>query len=145
MILFLDFLGLILAYRDGNEKPYLQLGWASAATCVVLAIVLGDSSWHWEIMESVSLFLCIVAVVTWLLASSRKALCAYVFAMYVSFAPQAIDYYKQPQAETWWLWAGTIVACILAIHGAPRRDFANTFVPFAAVLLNSIILLLCLS
>ena len=143
MVLLLDCLGLFLAYKDGNKKPYLLIGWTLAAACIVVAITIGKSPWHWGWPESVSLFLCGVAVMLWLTMSARRAIWAYTIAMYVSFVPLMIDYYK-PQLETLWLWLGTIVTCILAIHGAPKRDFTHIFVPISALILNAIILILCI-
>jgi hypothetical protein len=144
MILLLDLLGLVLVYKDGNKRPYLQFGWVLAAICIVLAITLGNSPWQWGMIENVSLALCGIAVVLWLALSARVATVAYMAAMYISLVPLMIDYWKEPQPSTLWLWLWTIATCLLAIYGAAKRDFANTFVPWAAIVLNAIIALLCL-
>jgi len=144
MILLLDVLGLFLAYKDGNKKPYLQIGWVLAATCIVLAITLGNSPWQWGWAESISLALCGISTVLWLTLSARVAIWAYMVAMYISLIPLMMDYWQKPQPETMWLWLWTIATCLLAILGAERRDFANTFVPWAAIVLNAVITVLCI-
>jgi hypothetical protein len=144
MILLLDFIGLVLVIRDGNKKPYLQIGWAAAALCIVLAITLSDSPWHWGWTETASLVLCGIAVLLWLRMSARVAIWAYMTAMYASLAPLMVDYWYKPQPETLWLWTWTVGTCLLAIYGAQKRDFANTFVPWAAIVLNAIIAVLCI-
>lgn len=144
MIMLLDVLGVILAYKDGNKQPYLQIGWTVAATCVVLAIAFGDSPWQWGQTETISLLLCGVATVLWLMMSARAALFAYMAAMYLSTVPLIVDYWRQPQSGTLWVWLWTIVGCALAIYGAPKRDFTYTFVPWAAIVMNGFIALLCI-
>ncbi len=144
MILLLDFIGLVLVIKDGNKKPYLQIGWAAAALCIVLAITLGNSPWHWGWTETASLVLCGIAVLLWLTMSARVAIWAYMTAMYVSLVPLMVDYWYKPQPETLWLWTWTVGTCLLAIYGAPKRDFTNTFVPWAAIVLNAIIAILCI-
>ncbi len=144
MILILDPLGLVLVYKDGNKRPYLQLGWLLSAACIVSAITLGKSPWQWGMIENISLGLCLVAVVLWLALSARVATIAYMTAMYLSCVPLIVDYWKEPQPSTLWLWLWTIATCLLAIFGAAKRDFAHTFVPWAAILLNGIIAILCI-
>lgn len=144
MVFVLDVLGLVLAYRGGNPKPYLQLGWAFAAFCILVAVVLNKSPFKWGWTESASVVLGCVAIVLWLTMNARVAQWAYMAAMYISFVPLGVDYWKEPQPETLWLWLMTIASCLLAILGAERRDFADTFVPWAAIGINVIITILCL-
>jgi hypothetical protein len=143
MTLLLDVLGLVLVYRAGNKQPYLQLGWTFAALCIVLAVVLGKSPWHWGWIESAALVLGGVAIILWLKLNAEKALWAYMAAAYISCIPLLIDYWKEPQPSTLWLWLWTIGTCLLAVYGAPKRDFANTFVPWGAIVLNGGIAVLC--
>ncbi len=144
MTLLLDVLGLVLAFRAGNKKPYLQLGWCFAAFCIVLAITLGQNPWQWGWVETVALLLAGMAIVLWLNWSAKKALWAYMAAAYLSTVPLMVDYWHRPQPETLWLWYWTIGTCFLAIYGASKRDFANTFVPWGCIVLNTIIVWLCL-
>lgn len=144
MTLLLDVLGLVLVWKEGNKKPYLQAGWACAALCIVLAVTMSDNPWHWGWIESASLFLAGVAILLWLTMSARFAIWAYMSAAYISVAPLMVDYWYTPQPRTLWLWLGVISTCLLAIYGAPKRDFANTFVPWAAIVLNSVIAVLCI-
>jgi hypothetical protein len=144
MTLVLDVLGLILAYRAGNRRPYLQFGWFFAACCIVLAVLLGESPWHWTWVETSALALAGIAVVVWLTSSAKRALWAYMAAAYISVVPLMVDYWQVPQPSTLWLWLWTIGTCLLAIYGAEKRDFANTFVPWGAIVLNGIIAVLCI-
>ena len=144
MVLVLDGLGLILAFKGGNEKPYLQLGWAMAALCIFAAVLLNGNRVMWGWTESVSVLLCCAAIVLWITKSALVAQWAYMAAMYISFVPLMADYWKEPQPETLWLWLMTIVSCLLAVLGAKKYNFANLFVPVAATGLNVIITFLCL-
>ncbi|MDP2655653.1 MAG: hypothetical protein Q8P17_03960 [bacterium] len=143
MVFALDLLGLILAYRGGNKKPYLQIGWAIAAFCIFVAVILNGDQVRWGWTEIISVILCCVAIVLWLTRSALVAQWAYMAAMYISFVPLMADYWREPQPDTLWLWLWTIASCLLAILGAEKRDFANTFVPWAAIGLNVIITVLC--
>jgi len=144
MVLVLDALGLTLAYKDGNKKPYMQLGWALAAVGIFGAVVSSGNEIDWGWIETISVLLCGEAVVLWITMSARTAQWAYMAAMYISFLPQMVDYWKVPQPDTLWLWLMSLVTCLLAILGAEKRDFANTFVPLGAGILNLIITVLCL-
>ncbi|MFZ2187419.1 MAG: hypothetical protein WAV46_02210 [Candidatus Moraniibacteriota bacterium] len=144
MFFLLDFLGLVLVFRAGNKKPYVQLGWAVASVCILTAIALGESPWHWGWMETASLILCGIAIVFWLALNAKVAIWPYLIAMYISAIPLMVDYWKEPQIQTLWLWSSTVVICLMAIYGAERRDFANTVIPWAALILNAIIAILCI-
>lgn len=143
MVFVLDLLGLVLAYKDGNKKPYLQLGWAVASVCILTAVALSSNPIGWGYTETISVVLCGVAIILWITTSARAALWAYMAAMYISFFPLMTDYWGKPQPDTLWLWLWTIVGCLFAILGAEERDFARTFVPWAALGLNAIITVLC--
>lgn len=143
MVFALDALGLILVYKDGNKKPFLQIGWAVAMCCVFLAVILNGNQMVWGRTEIISVILCVVAIILWITMSARKALWAYIAAMYISFIPLAVDYWNKPQPDTLWLWLWTIVTCLLAILGAEKRNFAYTFVPWAVIGLDAIIVVLC--
>lgn len=145
MILLLDVLGLALVYKEGNKEPYLQIGWVLAAICIVSAIVFGDNLWHWGWAESASLALCGAAIILWLILNARVAIWAQVAAMFISVIPLMIDYWHIPQPDTLWLWLSTIGTCLLAIYGTSKRDFMNTVIPWAALILNGIIAVLCVS
>lgn len=144
MVLLLEIIGLWSVLKDGNKKPYLQVGWAAAALCVVLAITLGNSPWHWGWTESISLFLCAVAIFLFLTISARMAIWTYMIAMYISFVPLMVDYWYRPQLETLWFWFWNITACLFAVYGAPKRDFANVFIPWASIFQNALVILLCI-
>ena len=145
MVLFMDVLGLILVLKAGNKRPILQIGWCAAAVCIMLAIIVNESRWHWGWVESISILLCGISVWLWQTRDDPKnALWFYMAAMYVSFAPQAYNYWYKPQPETLYLWTWSIVGCVLAIAGSKKRDFANTFVPWGAAILNVLITILVL-
>ena len=144
MVFVLDFLGLILVYKDGNKKPLLQLGWAVASVCILFAVAISGNPIGWGRTETFSVVLCGVAIWLWISLSARAGLWAYMIAMYVSFFPLMADYWSKPQPDTIWLWLWTILSCLLAVLGAEKRDFTNTFVPWAALVLNTIIAILCI-
>jgi len=144
MVFVLDFLGLVLVYKDGNKKPYLQIGWAFASICILSAVAISGNPIGWGQTETISVILCGVSIVLWITMNARAALWAFMVAMYISFVPLMVDYWEKPQPDTLWLWLWTIISCLLAILGAEKRDFANTFVPWAAIGLNAIISILCI-
>ena len=156
MVLLLDVTGLVIAYVEGNKKPYLQLGWVLAAVLIVVAIFLRQGIWEITITEIASFVICIIAITLWLIAKNKKTIFGYDIkdkaaligmtfqsvAIYVSFTPQAMDYWKTPDPSTWYLWFSSIVGCLLAVYGAKQRDIAHTFIPWACALLNAVILVL---
>lgn len=144
MVLVLDALGLVLAYKGGNKRPFMQLGWTLAASCIFIALMLNGNPVKWGWVEMASVVLCGVAIFLWLTWDARVAQWSYMFAIYLSFTPQMVDYWVEPQPDTLWLWLWTIATCLLAVLGAEKRDFANTFIPWGAVVLNVIITVLCL-
>lgn len=136
MICLLDILGLILAFKSGNKKPWLQFGWAFAAVCIVIAILINNHTFSFGLVEYVCIACSLLAVYFWLTEKAEKGLYPYIIAVYISFIPQAIDYWGAPQPQTWWLWVGSILACVFAIYGAEKRNFANTFVPWSCIPFN---------
>lgn len=144
MVLALDVLGLILAIKDGNKKPYLQLGWVLAASLIFIGAFFSESVTTWGTVETISVVMCAIAIILWRTLGPKAGLVAYMAAMWISFFPLAMDYLKVPQPSTVWLWQWTIVSCFLAIFGAEKKDFTNTFVPWGCVGLNVIMWYLCL-
>jgi hypothetical protein len=144
MVLVLDLLGVALAIKAGNKKPYMQIGWAIAAVFIVAAILFTNHSWQFGIVEGASLLFASIAVYMWLFGSPRIGLYAYIAAMYISFAPVMVDYWTNPVLETIWVWEWSALTCMIALFGAEKKDFSSLFVPWAAMVLNLIITWLCL-
>ena len=140
----LDTLGLILVIKDGNKKPFLQLGWAAAGLFVFTAVLLNGNRVGWGLTETISVMFFGIAVWLWVTQTARRALWAYMIARYVAFVPLMVAYWDKPQPDTLWLWLLMVVACLLAILGAEKRDFTNTFVPWGAAGMNIFIAVLCL-
>lgn len=136
MVLAIDFLGLLLAYKAGNKRPLLQAGWCVASVLILLAILSNDGLWHWGWVETISVACGITSIWLWQAKGAEFGMWPYMLALYISFVPQGVDFWKQPQPETLWLWGWSIVGCIFAIIGAEKRDFANTFIPWGAAILN---------
>ena len=144
MVLALDVLGLVLAIKDGNKKPYMQIGWVLAATCIFVGAFFSESISVWGLTETISVLMCVVAVILWQTLGPKPGLVSYVTAMWISFVPLAMDYLKEPQSSIAWLWQLTIVSCLLAVVGAEKKDFTNTFVPWGCIGLNVVMWYLCL-
>lgn len=136
MVLALDFIGVVLAFRAGNRKPWLQVGWAMAATLIVAAILFRQHVWEWGWIETASALAFLLALCLWWWKSAAHGLGAYMLAMYISCIPQGIDYWNTPQPETAYVWLGSAFASFLAVAGAPKHDYAHVFVPWAAIILN---------
>lgn len=147
MILFMDMLGLWMAYAEGNKKPYMQLAWVGGASLITIAILKREGSWDWGIVETVSLGLCFLAISLWKILGKRGVLLGLTLqstAVYVSFLPQAMYYWARPEPTTWYLWVGSALGCFLAIYGSQKKDAAHTFIPWASIVLNFGILALVL-
>lgn len=136
MIMCLDFLGLTLAFKAGNKRPILQIGWCGAAILMESAILLNRASWHWGWVETFSLICCFVAVLVWQIKDAKWGYWPYMAAMYISTIPQAVDFWHVPIPSTLYVWAWSVVGCAMAIIAAEKRNFENTFVPWGAMLLN---------
>ncbi|MDD3531041.1 MAG: hypothetical protein PHV99_00375 [Candidatus Pacebacteria bacterium] len=139
MVFVLDLLGLVLAWRGGNKKPYLQIGWAMAAFLIFVVVATSDQPSVWRWTEYSSTALVVVAIVLWITLDALRAQWAYMTAMWISFVPLMKDYWSEPQPGTLWLWLLTIVSCLFVVLGAEKRDFANIFVAVGAGLLNVVI------
>jgi len=127
MVLILDGLGLLLVIKAGNKKPFMQIGWATAATLIVLSIIVSDSSWDWGWVETSSVICCTIAIWLWQTKSAQLGLWPYMLALFISFGPQ-VDDVTQPQPETWWLWTWTIVGCVCAInYRCPKERLRQHF------------------
>lgn len=148
MVLLLDTVGLLLAYKAYKEKdavpisemPFLQMGWFIAAVCIMYAVLSRSNVIEWRMVETLSLLCCIASVYLWATRDAKSGLYPYMLAMYIAFLPQLFDYWREPQPDTWWLWAGTIVGAMLAIYAAEKRTFDNCFVAWACLPLNAIAL-----
>ncbi|MFA5745190.1 MAG: hypothetical protein WC887_03185, partial [Candidatus Paceibacterota bacterium] len=144
LVLVLDALGLLLAYKSGNKKPYLQLGWVIASFLMFFAVMFNGSPFYWGTPEKVSVALCAIAIFLWLTRSAQTGLVMYAVAVFISFIPLMGDYWSNPQIETLWLWILSIVPGVFAFLGAEKKDFANTFIPWCSMGLNMIFVILCL-
>lgn len=136
LIFILDALGLVLAYKSGNKRPWIQWGWAVAASLILLATLNNKHTWAFGWVEYICIACCFISVYFWLTEKADRGLMSYIVAVYISFVPQLVDYWDSPQPETWWLWLGSIVACACAIYGAEKKDFVHTFVPWACIPFN---------
>lgn len=143
LTLLLDALGLFLAVKAGNRKPWLQLGWFLAAFCILAAVLLGNSPWHWGVVESVSVVFCLIAIVLWLTLSPQAAIFAFITAFIIASIPLMVDYWRVPQPSTTWLWVVTVFTCALSIYGAEKKDVAHTAIPAGAILQNAFFVFLC--
>lgn len=140
---FLDAVGLFLVIKAGNKRPFLQLGWFIAACCILAAVLLGDSPWHWGMVETTAVVFCLIAVGLWLMLSAEIAIFAFIAAFIIAAIPLMVDYWRNPLPETTWLWVVTVFTCLLSIYGAKKQDVAHTAVPWSAVGLNAFITFLC--
>jgi hypothetical protein len=143
LVFFLDLLGLVLAWKAGNRKPFIQVGWTVASICILVAIFFSNYEISWGKVETISVLLSLIAIYLWLTKSAGVAMYAYIVAMYTSFVPVMTDYWNVPQPQTGWLWMWTIITCIMSIWAAEKRNWANTAIQWAAIGLNGIILILC--
>ena len=147
LVLILDVVGLLIAVKEGNKRPYLQLGWAIAAVCIMLAILVRQSTFAIGWVEIASSLLCLLAVILWRTAGQHAAILGFTFqtlAVYVSFIPQAVNYWIKPEPSTWYLWFFTAIGCALAIYASPKKDMRHTFIPWGAFILNVAIMMLVL-
>ena len=138
----LDYCAVALYIEAGNKKPYLQIGWAMSATFVVAILVINGISWKWDAVEIFSIIATMIATYFWIKNKSEEGLWICATALLFAGIPLACDSWKEPQIETWWLWAGTTLACVLSIVTSPKIDVKNTLVTFSAVIYNIMILLI---
>ncbi len=144
VVFLLDWGGLYLAYTTGNEKPYLQIGWCAAATCILAAVAKthGVLAWHssgvtkeWRgyllslrlrlcrelrrpSHEMVTVAICLLAIAIWIASGiAWLALAAYTAAMFVSAWPQARDYLKRPHVarKSSWVWLVSVISLELVV------------------------------
>lgn len=135
MIFVLDVLGVLIAYQEGNKKPYFQLGWTGSVLCIIFAVWINQDPWHWGWIENISLCLCCITLITWKTKGVHLATWVYIIAMYMVLIPV---FWQLEQGI--WILIWSIETCLLAIYGAPKRDFANTSIPISMLILNIILI-----
>lgn len=138
MILILDITGLALAIASGNKEPWMQAGWTFAAVTIVTAILFSNKTFSWGNVEWVSLFFCGVAILTWVNLGAERGFWAYAAAVYISVIPLVLDNWKEPQRTTTWVWAWSVVVCILQLLSIKEGQYnmGHVFVPTALLVLN---------
>ena len=114
-----------LSIRAGNKKPYLFIGWTLAALLVTTGMILKGASWQIGFVEIVSFIGVIIATYFWVTNKSERGLYASAIAMFIAGVPQIVTFWTSPAIDTWWLWAGTALACTFSILASPRLQNAT--------------------
>jgi uncharacterized membrane protein YbaN (DUF454 family) len=138
----LDVCAVLMLIKAGNKKPYLQVGWMFAACFVTITLLFTNSVWQWGWVETASVFLTCVCAWFWMTEEKEKVagLFACSIAMFVAGVPQIYSFWNMPQQDTWWLWACTLLACIISFAGAPKFDVRNTLLTLTSAVYNVVIL-----
>lgn len=132
MILFMDLIGLVLAFNVGNPQPYMHVGWVFSDLLICAAALLNKGNWKWTKIETTSFFLCLAAVIIWLTTQSVWSVYAYLFACGIALLPQARFYwYDEGTArKSAWVWFTSSVAIILTLFAVPILTPTYTIVTF---------------
>lgn len=143
LILILDGLALWLVYKGSGEVSTLLLSWTFAATCVVIAIIATGGRFMFSTIEVMTFALTLIAVWQWL-RSGRPVvgLRWQAVAMWVSSIPMFHDFWVSPQVWTWWLWATTLICCIIDILTTGDKEEIKILVQLSAIGLNAVMLIL---
>ncbi len=141
LILLLDSIGLILVYKGGDTRPWLLIGWTTAALCVVIAIIITGGRVTLTAVEAITLSLAVFAIWQWLRSGKPViGLRWQSIAMWLSSLPMLYDFWRQPQPWTWWLWAITIICCVTEVAATDDRSEIKILVQLSAIGLNTIAL-----
>jgi len=141
MWLLLDVVALAIIIKR-KENPSLIIGWLAACTLVFAANVAIGSKWEWRWVEVISLVIVSIAGILQLRGQGQYALYAAALGFVTAGAPQAYDFYFRPVFGTWWLWAGTFLACLVPILASEDRSFPKHAVYYAGVSYNLLVLIL---
>ena len=145
MMLLVDTVGVLLVVKGGGRWPKLQSGWVLAGAIIVIAILLSKNEWHWTTFETLGSVFCMLAIAVWWKGNenqARYALWFQMLAFYIAFVPQAKDYWYSPNPGMLWFWSASALACLIAILGEKDKNFVNLFVPFGALTMDMIAIVL---
>lgn len=127
----LDIVIVMLAIHAEKEKvkkdpsamfqvPYLFIGWTLAAAIVTFGMLWNGATWQMGFAEMVSMLAVVIATRLWWTNKWCLGLISCAIAMFVAGIPQVMNFWHTPAPSTWWLWAGTGIACVLSIAGSEK-------------------------
>lgn len=147
----LDGVIVMLAIRAEKEKlkknpsaefkpPYLFIGWTVAATLVTIGMLWNGAVWQIGFAEIVSMIVVMVATYLWWTNKWGMGLIACAIAMFVAGIPQVVSFWSAPAPSTWWLWAGTVVACALSLAGSEKLKSLSNAPTYSSVAFQVLVL-----
>lgn len=131
----LDAMILFSSLAAGNKRPWLPAGYTLGSILVVV-IIISKNVWSFGLVETMSVIGVIAAIIIWKRSGPKLAVIASTLGMIIAGIPGMYDAWLQPTPESWWLWAGVSLSCILTCFGAKAWTIEDRFLPCASFIFN---------
>lgn len=126
----------------GNRQSWVLSAGATLGVVFVTLMLLSSGEWHWGIVETICVIGAIAATIIWKKRGPKRGVIAIVIAMNVAGLPNMYDTYLAPNPESWWLWTGLTLACLLSGIGAEKWTIQDRLFPVVNFFFNLAMLIL---
>jgi hypothetical protein len=137
----LDILVVASTVAAGNKRPWLQICMTVADSLIVF-IIIKKGIWHWDAVETISTCGATLALYFWWKFGPKSAVVATTIAVVIAGIPTVHDAWLKPALASWWMWAGTSVACLLSTVGAKAWTIEDRLFPIVCLIFNLIMFIL---
>lgn len=108
----LDWIAAGSAYMQGGAF-ILPLTYALAGSTVTVLLVRGKQfSWSW--IETMTSVLVVASMVGWYVGGNKTAIVMSATALSIGTIPQMVQFYRQPDRQAGWIYAGFLLANTLS-------------------------------
>ena len=126
----------------GNKDSWRLSAGATAGVVLVTLILLAKGEWHVGLVEMICIIGVLVSTIVWKLQGPKRGVVAIVVAMTLAGLPNMYDTFLAPSSESWFLWGGLTLACILAALSAEKWTIEDRLYPVTLGIFNFIMLVL---
>lgn len=126
----------------GNRQSWMLSAGATLGVIFVTLVLLSKGQWQWGLVETLCTIGAVVGTAIWIWLGPKRGVIAIVVAMNVAGLPNMYDTYLAPNPESWWLWAGLTLACLLAALGAEKWTVQDRLFPVVNFVFNLAMLIL---
>lgn len=116
LLTVLNAVNAVAMFRAGNKQFWLPVGFSLGAFLIAV-MVFRNGTWSWGTVETFALGFTAAALVASYQVPKGGVLLG-VTALWIAASPTLLDGWTDPQPESWWLWAGSLMGCMLSFLAA---------------------------